>query len=341
MKTALITGIFGQDGAYLAEYLLNKNYRVIGARRRTSLPNDWRLKVLGIEKKIELVEMDLQEQSNLRTVIRTYRPDELYNLAAQSHVATSFAQPVYTAEVNALPVLYLLEAMREYVPDCRFYQASTSEMFGQVREIPQTEKTPFHPRSPYGVAKLYAHWITTNYREAHGLFATSGILFNHESPLRGPDFVTRKITSMLARIKCGAEEVLELGNLEAERDWGFAGDYVKAKWDMLQHNKPDTFVVATGKTSRVRDFLVSAAAALDIRIVWEGEGVNEIGIDAGTGTTLVTINPKYFRPAEVDQLRGDPSYIQQELGWKPTTTLQQLTEMMVRADYDREKAKLA
>ena len=335
MKTALITGIFGQDGAYLAQFLLKHKYHVLGAHRRTSLPNDWRLKELGIQDRIELIEVDLQEQSNLRRAIRAHRPDEIYNLAAQSHVATSFEQPVYTAEVNALPVLYLLEAIREYAPDCRFYQASTSEMFGQVREVPQTERTPFYPRSPYGVAKLYAHWITTNYREAHGLFTSSGILFNHESPLRGPDFVTRKITSTLARIKCGSNEILELGNLSAERDWGFAGDYVEAMWAMLQHDVPESFVVATGKTTSVKEFLVSSASALGINLEWEGQGADEIGRDAKTGKSIVQINPKFFRPAEVYQLRGDPSYIRAKLGWQPKTSLQELTEMMVRADYDR------
>lgn len=338
MKTALITGIFGQDGAYLAEFLLKKNYRVLGVHRRSSLPNDWRLRELGIQNKVELFEADLQEQSNLRRMIRVCRPDELYNLAAQSHVATSFLQPVYTAEVNALPVLYLLEAIREYVPDCKFYQASTSEMFGKVLEVPQTERTPFYPRSPYGVAKLYAHWIVTNYREAHGMFAASGILFNHESPLRGPDFVTRKITTTLARIKCGSNEVLELGNLDAERDWGFAGDYIEAMWAMLQHDEPDTFVVATGKMSSVRDFLTYTTREFDIELRWEGEGSAETGIEQRTGKTIVKINPKYFRPAEVSQLRGDPTRIHKELGWKPRKSLYQLVEMMARADLDRAKA---
>ncbi len=337
-KSALVTGITGQDGAYLAQLLLKEGYRVYGAYRRSASVNYWRLRELDILDEIELVPMDLLEFPNMVRVLERTAPDEVYNLAAQSFVGLSFEQPTYTAEVNALGPARLLEAIRAVNPAIRFYQASTSEMFGKVAEIPQTERTPFYPRSPYGVAKLYAHWITVNYREAYGIHASSGILFNHESPLRGLEFVTRKITAGLARIRHGQQEDLELGNLEARRDWGFAGDFVHGIYLIVQREQPDTYVLATNRTHSAREFVERAAEATGFSLDWEGEGVQTRGIDRRTGKVLVRINPALYRPAEVDLLQGDPHKAKAELGWSPSVSFESLVEMMVRADMDRAAA---
>ena len=335
MKAALITGASGQDGAYLAKLLLQKGYKVYGAVRRTSSADFWRFRYLGVDRDIELVSLELLEESNVARLIMKLQVDEIYNLAAQSFVGASFDQPVYTAEVDALGVCRLLEAIRGHSPHTKFYQASTSEMFGKVREIPQTETTPFYPRSPYGVAKLYAHWITVNYRESYDLFACSGILFNHESPLRGPEFVTRKATIALAEIRQGRRDVLKMGNLNAKRDWGFAGDYVTGIWMMLNAPKADNYVLATGHTWTVRDFVARAAACLDFDLEWRGDGENETGIDRKTGKVVVAVDPQFYRPAEVDQLVGDSTKARDALGWQPQTSFDHLVEMMVRADVDR------
>lgn len=336
-KIALVTGITGQDGAYLTELLLSKEYTVYGTYRRTSSVNFWRLEELGIatHARLKLVEFDLTDPGVCISLIKRIQPDEIYNLAAQSFVGVSFEQPNTTAQITGIGALHLLEAIRIINPRIRFYQASTSEMFGKVQSIPQTEDTPFYPRSPYGVAKLYAHWMTVNYREAHGLFATSGILFNHESPLRGREFVTRKITDAFARIRAGLLETLELGNLDAKRDWGFAKDYVEGMWRMLQVNQPDTFVLATNRTETVRDFVTMTAKAAGYTLKFEGSGENEVGIDTGTGRTLVRINPTFYRPAEVDLLIGDPTKADRVLGWRPTTTLEELCAMMIEEDIRR------
>jgi len=334
-KTALITGASGQDGAYLAKLLLQKGYKVYGAVRRTSSADFWRFRYLGVDRDIELVSLELLEESNVARLIMKLQVDEIYNLAAQSFVGASFDQPVYTAEVDALGVCRLLEAIRGHSPHTKFYQASTSEMFGKVREIPQTETTPFYPRSPYGVAKVYAHWITVNYRESYDLFACSGILFNHESPLRGPEFVTRKATIALAEIRQGRRDVLKMGNLNAKRDWGFAGDYVTGIWMMLNAPKADNYVLATGHTWTVRDFVARAAACLDFDLEWRGDGENETGIDRKTGKVVVAVDPQFYRPAEVDQLVGDSTKARDALGWQPQTSFDHLVEMMVRADVDR------
>jgi GDPmannose 4,6-dehydratase len=340
-RTALVTGITGQDGAYLSRLLLDKGYHVYGAFRRGASLNLWRLNELGVaETDIDFIPFELLEYVNLRRGIEKAKPDEIYNLGAQSFVGISFEQPLFTAEVDALGVTRLLEAIREVSPAIKFYQASTSEMFGKVREVPQNELTPFYPRSPYAVAKLYAHWITVNYREAYDLFATSGILFNHESPLRGLEFVTRKITVGLARIREGLQDVIELGNLEAKRDWGFAGDYVKGMWLMLQQSEADDFVLATGTTTSVRSFCEFATRVLDFDLVWEGEGVDTTGIDRRTGKTIIRIDPKLYRPAEVDLLIGDASKARKKLGWSTETALPQLAEMMVEADLRRAKKGL-
>ena len=336
-KTALITGISGQDGAYLAKALLDRGYRVVGAYRRTSGINVGRLVELDVAERVELIDLELLEESNLRRALEQTKPDEIYNLAAQSFVGLSFEVPIYTSEIDALGVLRLLEAMRGACPDARFYQASTSEMFGKVQETPQTERTPFYPRSPYGVAKLFAHWSVVNYREAHGLFAASGILFNHESPLRGQEFVTRKATLGLARVALGKQDILRVGNLDAKRDWGFAGDYVEGMWRMLQQEQPGDYVLATGRTTPVREFVERAAAALGFQLEWSGNGEDARGIDKSSGRTIVAVDPRYFRPAEVDLLIGDPGKAKAELGWVPGTTLEQLIDMMVKADYDRVK----
>ena len=334
-KVALITGITGQDGAYSAEFLLSKGYSVHGLRRRTSLFNTGRIDHLyhdahdrGID--LTLHHGDLTDSSSLTRVIQEVQPDEIYNLAAQSHVAVSFEEPEYTANADGLGALRILEAIRilGLTEKTRYYQASTSELYGLVQEIPQRESTPFYPRSPYAAAKLYAYWITVNYREAYGLFACNGILFNHESPRRGETFVTRKITRALARIKIGRQKCLYLGNLDSMRDWGHARDYVEAQWLMLQQSVPEDFVIATGVQHSVREFVVLAASALGMDIQWEGKGVQEQGIDSYTGRVLVRIDPRYFRPAEVDTLLGDPSKARQKLGWVPKVSFAELVHEM-------------
>lgn len=334
-KCAFITGITGQDAAYLAKLLLEKGYEVYGAYRRSAAVNLWRLHELGLDGKIELVPMDLLELTNIMRTLQKIMPDEIYNLAAQSFVGISFDQLIYTTNVNAVGVAYLLESVRTICPEARFYQASTSEMFGKAQEVPQTEKTPFHPRSPYAVAKLYGHWITVNYREAHGIHTSSGILFNHESPLRGREFVTRKITASLAKIKYGQQEVLELGNLEAKRDWGFAGDYVEGMWLMLQQSTADDYVLATGETHSVREFAEKAGDCLGFHIIWEGDGPDARGIDQKSGKVIIRVNPAFYRPAEVDFLLGDASKAKERLGWEPKVRFERLVEMMARADMDR------
>ncbi|MFC3652362.1 GDP-mannose 4,6-dehydratase [Dyella humi] len=339
MKTALITGISGQDGAYLAELLLSKGYRVFGTYRRTSSVNFWRIEELGIHQhpNLTLVEFDLTDMGSAIRLLQTTGATEVYNLAAQSFVGVSFDQPATTAHITGVGALHLLEAIRVINPKIRFYQASTSEMFGKVQAVPQKEDTPFYPRSPYGVAKLYAHWITVNYRESYGIFGCSGILFNHESPLRGREFVTRKITDSVAKIKLGKLDVLELGNLDAKRDWGFAKEYVEGMWRMLQVDEPDTYVLATNRTVTVRDFVSLAFAAADVTIEWKGKDEGETGICAQTGRTLVRINPKFYRPAEVDLLIGDATRAFDKLGWKPETSLEALCRMMVEADLRRNE----
>lgn len=339
MKTAVITGITGQDAAYLAELLLDKGYKVYGTYRRTSSVNFWRIEELGIQQhpNLELVEYDLTDLSATIRLLQSTKATEVYNLAAQSFVGVSFDQPLTTAEITGIGPVNLLEAIRIVNPKIRFYQASTSEMFGKVQEIPQRETTPFYPRSPYGVAKLYAHWMVINYRESYDIFATSGILFNHESPLRGQEFVTRKITDSVAKIKLGKQETLELGNMDAKRDWGFAKDYVEGMWRMLQADKPDTFVLATNRTETVRDFVTMAFKAADIELEWSGSEENEIGTDKATGKVIVKVNPKFYRPAEVDLLIGNPEKAKNELGWEPKTTLEELCAMMVKADLHRNE----
>ncbi|MCK2127069.1 GDP-mannose 4,6-dehydratase [Thauera aromatica] len=338
-KSAIVTGITGQDGAYLAQLLLDKGYTVFGTYRRTSSVNFWRIEELGIagHPDLNLVEYDLTDLSSSIRLLQSSGADEVYNLAAQSFVGVSFEQPLTTAEITGLGAVNLLEAIRIVNPAVRFYQASTSEMFGKVQAIPQTETTPFYPRSPYGVAKLYAHWMTINYRESYGLFAASGILFNHESPLRGKEFLTRKVTDSLARIRLGRQDVLELGNLDARRDWGFAREYVEGMWRMLQAEKADTYVLATHRTETVRDFVSMAARAAGYELAWEGRDENEVGIDRSSGRTLVRVNPKFYRPAEVDLLIGNPEKARRELGWAPATTLEQLCQMMVEADLRRNE----
>ena len=317
-----------------------KGYEVYGTFRRTASVNFWRIKELGIDKdeQLHLVEFDLTDQSNAIRMVSEIEPDEIYNLAAQSFVGVSFEQPIATANITGLGALHLLEAIRIVNPKIKFYQASTSEMFGKVQEIPQKESTPFYPRSPYGVAKLYAHWMAINYRESYDIFASSGILFNHESPLRGLEFVTRKITDGVAKIKLGKLDVLELGNLDAKRDWGYAKEYVEGMYLMLQAPQSDTYVLATNQTQTVRDFVKLAFKAADIDIEFKGKGVDEIGIDVKTGKTVVKINPKFFRPAEVDLLIGDASKAKKELGWEPKCTLEELCDMMVQADLARNKS---
>jgi GDPmannose 4,6-dehydratase len=339
MKKALVTGITGQDGSYLAELLLAKGYEVHGLIRRSSSFNTARLDGIYQDphasgRRLVLHYGDLNDASSLNTVLRKVQPDEIYNLGAQSHVKVSFDVPDYTGEVTALGAVRILEAVREAGLRPRFYQASSSEMFGQVAETPQRETTPFHPRSPYGVAKVYAYWITVNYRESYGLFASNGILFNHESPRRGETFVTRKITRAVGRIVHGGQESLWLGNLDAKRDWGFAGDYVEGMWRMLQAAEPGDFVLATGETHTVREFCDKAFAFAGITLAWEGEGVDEIGRCAKTGKTLVRVDPRYFRPAEVELLLGDPTKAKKLLGWEPTVTFEGLVEMMTKTDLE-------
>lgn len=339
-KTAIITGITGQDGAYLAELLLDKGYTVYGTFRRTSSVNFWRIIELGIKEhpNFHLVEYDLTDLGASIRLLEQSNAEEVYNLAAQSFVAVSFDQPITTAKITGIGPVYLLEAIRIVNPNIRFYQASTSEMFGHVQECPQNENTPFYPRSPYGAAKVYAHWMTINYRESYDIFGASGILFNHESPIRGLEFVTRKITDSLAKYKLGKQKVLELGNMNAKRDWGFAQDYVDGMYRMLQTDTPDTFVLATGRTESVRDFVNMTAKALEINIKWQGKGKDEVGIDTSTGETIVRVNPKFYRPAEVDLLIGDASKARDILGWQATTSLEELCKSMVDADLRRNQS---
>lgn len=330
MKTALITGITGQDGSYLAELLLSKGYKVYGLyRRRSKLDYG---NVAHISGKITFVEGDVTDQPSLVNAIRASKPDEVYNLAAQSFVGTSFTQPISTAEIDALGVVNLLETIRQVKPDTKFYQASTSELFGGISEDACDENTPFYPRSPYGVAKLYAHWITKNYRESYGLFACAGILFNHESERRGREFVTRKITSTIAAIKRGTADVLELGNLSAKRDWGHAADYVRAMYMMLQQDVADEFVIATGETHTVREFAALAFRHAGFELFFEGDGINEIGVDAHSKKTLLRVNADFFRPAEVNVLLGNPGKAQRQLGWRPDISFNELAERMVKND---------
>jgi GDPmannose 4,6-dehydratase len=338
-KTAIVTGISGQDGAYLAENLLERGYEVYGTYRRTSSVNFWRIDELGIANHpgLKLVEYDLTDMGSAIRLIETSQATEIYNLAAQSFVGVSFDQPIATGTITGLGAAYLLEAIRTVNKSIRFYQASTSEMFGKVQAIPQTEDTPFYPRSPYGVAKLYAHWLAVNYRESFDIFATSGILFNHESPLRGREFVTRKITDTVAKIALGKAEVLELGNLDAKRDWGFARDYVEGMRLMLQHDTPDTFVLATNRTETVRHFVELSFGHIGVELDWKGSNENEVGICRATGRTLVRINPVFYRPAEVELLIGDAGKARTELGWEATTSLDELCQMMVEADLRRNK----
>lgn len=346
-KVALITGITGQDGAYLAEFLLDKGYIVHGIKRRSSSFNTERIDHLYQDPFEEDIRFflhygDLTDSTNLIRIIQEVRPDEIYNLGAQSHVQVSFETPEYTADVAALGALRLLEAIRicGLEKSCRFYQASTSELYGLVQETPQSETTPFYPRSPYAVAKLYAYWIVVNYREAYGMYACNGILFNHESPKRGETFVTRKITRAVARIKLGLQDKLYLGNLDAQRDWGYAGDYVELMWLMLQQDKADDYVMATGVSTSVRDFVYNSFRHAGINLRFEGEGVNEVGICEETGRVLVEVNPRYFRPTEVDFLLGDASKAKRELGWEPKVSLETLTAMMVDADLEEARRSL-
>ena len=331
-KRALITGITGQDGAYLSNLLLNKGYEVYGAVRRTSSINTGRLSELGILENINIVTMDLSEITNIQRVIEKIEPDEIYNLAAQSFVQTSFDQPIYTSEIDAIGVSRILEVIRTMGGKSKFYQASTSEMFGKVQDSPQTEKTAFYPRSPYGVSKLYGHWMTVNYREAWNIHACSGILFNHESPLRGIEFVTRKISLGVAEIAKGKKEDISLGNLNAERDWGFAGDYVEAMWLMLQQKSPKDFIIATGETHSVRHFAEKAFSVIDVDIEWVSNDDVELGKCKKSGKALIKVNKEYNRPAETDHLLGDATLAKNEIGWKPTINFNDLVEMMVKKD---------
>lgn len=351
-KTAIVTGITGQDGAYLAQLLLEKGYQVFGTFRRTSSVNFWRIEELGIQhhERLQLVEYDLTDLSASIRLLQQTGAGEVYNLAAQSFVGVSFEQPVTTAEITGIGAVNLLEAIRIVNPAIRYYQASTSEMFGKVQAVPQDEGTPFYPRSPYGVAKLYAHWMTVNYRESYGIFGTSGILFNHESPLRGREFVTRKITDSVARIALGKQQVLELGNIDAKRDWGFAKEYVEAMWKMLQVDEPDTFVVSTGRTETVRSFVDMAFRAAGITLEFRGRDEEEVAVVAALdgsvigaelplqpGQVVMKINPRFYRPAEVDLLIGNPAYAAEKLGWRAQTPLEQLCQLMVEADLRRNR----
>nr|WP_314734786.1 GDP-mannose 4,6-dehydratase [uncultured Campylobacter sp.] len=339
MKKAIITGVGGQDGAYLARYLIDLGYEIYGGYRRAVSPNFWRLNELGLlnEPNFHLVEFELTDPFNILSVVNEIRPQEIYNLAAQSFVGVSFKEPFHTANATGIGTLNILEAIKTVDKSIKFYQASTSEMFGKVQAVPQSETTPFYPRSPYGVAKLYAHFITVNYQESYDIFASSGILFNHESPLRGLEFVTRKITNTAAKIALKKAKTLELGNLDAKRDWGYAKEYVEGMHAMLQAPTPDTFVLATGVTTTVRDFVKLSFEALDIGIKFEGEGINEIGLN-DKGDVIVKINPAFFRPAEVDLLIGDASKAKQKLGWSAKTDLKGLCDMMIKADLRRIEA---
>ena len=339
MKTALITGITGQDGSYLAELLLEKGYKVYGIMRRKSVVDYGN--VVHIRHKIHFIYADMTDFSSIVRILRLVQPDEVYNLAAQSFVATSWEQPFATADIDAIGVMNILEAVRLVKPEAHFYQAATSEMFGKVQEMPQTERTPFYPRSPYGVAKLYGYWITKNYRESFGMFACSGILFNHESERRGLEFVTRKITYAAACIRQGVQDCLELGNLDAKRDWGHASDYVYAMWLLLQNKKPEDYVIASNETRTVREFVQAAFACVGTTLVWEGEGIHEVGKDRESGRVLVKVNPKFFRPAEVEVLWGNPAKAEKELGWKREVSFEGLVERMVKSDMElvENKAK--
>lgn len=334
MRRALITGITGQDGSYLTEFLLEKGYKVYGIVRRSSLFNRGRLEHLLGNPNLELLYGDLTDSSNLNRILEKVQPEEIYNLAAQSHVGVSFEVPEYTAEVDAVGTLRFLDAIKDSHLNTRFYQASTSELYGKVREVPQTELTPFYPRSPYAVAKLYAYWIVVNYREAFGIHASNGILFNHESPRRGENFVTRKITLGVAKIAAGITKTIYLGNLDARRDWGYAPDYVRMMWMMLQQNTPDDYVVATNEMHTVREFVEKSFHISGVKILWEGEREKEVGRNAKTGEILVAVDPKFYRPAEVEQLLGNPEKAKQKLGWEPTVKFEQLVEIMTRADLE-------
>jgi len=337
-KTAMVSGITGQDGGYLAKFLLEKGYRVLGLYRRGATDIFSKLREHGILERIELLDFDLLEFSNICRLLKRHQPDEFYNLAAQSFVAASWEEPIYTAQADGMGVLYILEAIREFSPKTRLYQASTSEMFGKAQETPQTERTPFYPRSPYGVSKLMAHWACVNYSESFDVFACSGILFNHESPMRGKEFVTRKITAHFARLYAGeTEEPLELGNLNARRDWGYSGDYVEMMWKMLQRDKPDYYVIATGETHAIREFVEEAGGHCGFGLRWEGSGQTEAGIDRKTGRTIVRVNPKFYRPAEVDALIGNPEKARAALGWSVKVDFKSLCEMMMLADIERVK----
>ncbi|WP_191601034.1 GDP-mannose 4,6-dehydratase [Marinomonas algicola] len=336
---AIVTGITGQDGAYLAQYLLDLGYQVYGTYRRSSSVNFWRMQELGIldHPKLKLVEYDLTDPSASMRLIQQIKPREVYNLAAQSYVGVSFDQPIATLDITGKGAVHLLEAIRIVDPSVRFYQASTSEMFGKVVQVPQTEETPFYPRSPYGIAKLYAHWMTVNYQESYGVFASSGILFNHESPLRGKEFVTRKITDAVARIALGEQECIQLGNLDAKRDWGFAKEYVQGMWQMLQQSTPDNYVLATGRTVTVRDFATLAFQSIGVDLEWRGKDEQEKAYDKKSGALRVEINPDYYRPAEVELLIGDPTKALKDLGWQAKTDLETLCRIMVEADLQRVK----
>ncbi len=342
-KVAIITGITGQDGAYLSELLLEKGYTVYGTYRRTSSVNFWRIEELGIHEHpdFHLWEYDLTDLGSAIRLMEKTKATEVYNLAAQSFVAVSFEQPVATTKITAMGALHLLEAIRIVNPAIRFYQASTSEMFGNVLEVPQTENTPFYPRSPYGVSKVYAHWMTINYRESYGIFGASGILFNHESPLRGLEFVTRKITDGIARIKLGKQEYIDLGNLSAKRDWGYAKDYVEGMYKMLQVEQPGVYLLATGRTESVRDFVNMTCKAVDIELEWQGQGLDEVGINVADGKKIIRVNEQFYRPAEVELLIGNPARARRELGWEATATLEELCQMMVEADLRRVESGIS
>lgn len=342
-KIALITGVTGQDGAYLTQLLLDKNYTVYGTYRRTSSVNFWRLEELKVQNhpKLNLVEYDLTDLGASIALVQKVQPDEIYNLAAQSFVGVSFDQPTTTAQITGIGALNLLEAIRLVDTKIRFYQASTSEMFGKVQAIPQIEETPFYPRSPYGVAKLYAHWMTINYRESYGIFGSSGILFNHESPLRGREFVTRKITDSVAKIKLGKLQEFALGNLDAKRDWGYAQEYVEGMWRMLQADEPDTFILATNRTETVREFVHMAFKGLGVNVEFKGTAEKEVAIDTATGKVVMRVDPRYYRPTEVELLIGNPAKAKAKLGWECITTLEQLCKMMVDADVIRNQQNMS
>lgn len=331
-KKALVTGITGQDGAWLSKLLIDKGYEVYGAARRSSTRNLCNLEFLGVSDKVTIVDFDLLDYSNIKDVLTTIKPEEIYNLAAQSYVSTSFKQPISTSMIDGMGVAYILDIIKTFLPETKIYQASTSELFGKVVETPQNETTPFYPRSPYAIAKQYAHWMMINYRESYDIFATCGILFNHESELRGMEFVTRKVTNHVARYSLGDRQELRIGNLNSSRDWGYAKDYVEGMYLMMQHKTPDTFVLATGKTHTIREFIEYSFATINITVRWEGEGVEEKGYHSETGDLLVLVDPQFFRPAEVDILTGDPAKASKELGWKPKTTLDQLVKIMVEHD---------